>query len=35
VVVNANGRVLVLERSRAADLKATLDQLPPDVQRLP
>lgn len=35
VVVHANGRLLVLERSQAGNLKATLDQLPPDVQRLP
>jgi len=35
VVVHANGRLLVLDRGQAANLKATLDQLPPDVQRLP
>lgn len=35
VVVHANGRLLVLSRARAADLKSTLDQLPPDVLRLP
>lgn len=32
VVVHANGRILVLDRSRAADLKRILDQLPPDVR---
>lgn len=35
VVVHANGRLLVMHRDRAADLKATLDTLPPDVLRLP
>jgi mannose-1-phosphate guanylyltransferase len=35
VVVHANGRLLVCDRARAADLKATLDHLPPDVLRLP
>lgn len=35
VVVAANGRVLVLDRARAADLKAILDTLPPEVRDLP
>ncbi len=35
VVVRANGRVLVLHRSLAADLKRVLDSLPPDVRELP
>jgi mannose-1-phosphate guanylyltransferase len=35
VVVHANGRLLVLDRTRAADLKATLERLPADVVRLP
>jgi mannose-1-phosphate guanylyltransferase len=34
VVVVANGRVLVLDRARAADLKAILDTLPPEVRIL-
>ena len=32
VVVRANGRILVMHRSKAAELKATLDQLPSDVR---
>jgi mannose-1-phosphate guanylyltransferase len=35
VVVAANGRVLVLDRARVADLKATLEHLPPEVRELP
>jgi len=35
IVVVANGRVLVLRRSQAADLKRILDALPPDVRNLP
>ena len=35
VVVHANGRVLVMDRSRAPDLKRTLDALPPDLRELP
>lgn len=35
VVVNANGRILVMPRSRAADLKTILDRLPGDVKDLP
>jgi mannose-1-phosphate guanylyltransferase len=35
VVIHANGRLLVMDRSRAADLKRTLDRLPPDVRELP
>lgn len=35
IVVAANGRVLVLNRSNAADLKRTLDALPNDVRELP
>jgi mannose-1-phosphate guanylyltransferase len=34
VVVHANERTLVLDRSRAADLKHTLDLLPPNVRAL-
>jgi mannose-1-phosphate guanylyltransferase len=34
VVVHANARTLVLDRARAADLKLTLDALPPDVRDL-
>jgi len=32
VVVQANGRVLVMRRDRAADLKQLLDAMPPDVR---
>ncbi len=35
VVVEANGRILVLDRGRAADLKKTLDALPASVRELP
>jgi mannose-1-phosphate guanylyltransferase len=35
IVVSANGRVLVMHRAGAADLKRTLDALPPDVRELP
>ena len=35
VVVRANGRVPVLHRRMAADLKRVLDSLPPDVRELP
>jgi mannose-1-phosphate guanylyltransferase len=35
VVIQANGRILVLDRSRAADLKRTLDALPAEVRDLP
>ncbi len=35
VVVHANGRTLVLHRSRAPDLKKVLDRLPEDVRILP
>lgn len=34
VVVHANRRTLVLDRARAAELKLTLDALPPDVREL-
>lgn len=34
VVVQANQRTMVLERSRAPELKLTLDQLPPEVREL-
>ncbi len=34
VVVHANARTLVLERSRAVDLKKILDTLPADVREL-
>jgi mannose-1-phosphate guanylyltransferase len=35
VIVAANGRVLVLDRARAADLKHTLDLLPDEIRELP
>jgi mannose-1-phosphate guanylyltransferase len=35
VVVRANGRILVMPRSQAADLKSLLDELPADVRDLP
>jgi mannose-1-phosphate guanylyltransferase len=35
IVVHANDRVLVLDRNRAADLKQTLDALPPGIRELP
>lgn len=35
VIVAANGRVLVIDRSRAGDLKQTLDRLPPQIRDLP
>ena len=35
VVVHANGRVLVMDRARAPDLKRALDALPPGVRELP
>jgi len=35
VIVHANGRILVMPRQAAADLKSILDQLPPDVRDLP
>jgi mannose-1-phosphate guanylyltransferase len=35
IAVVANGRVLVISRSRAADLKRILESLPPDVRNLP
>lgn len=34
VVVEANGRVLVMNRSRAGDLKTILDALPPDIREI-
>jgi len=34
VVVQANGRILVLDRARAADIKSLLQALPPDVRNL-
>lgn len=34
VVVYANNRILVMDRGRAADLKQTLGELPPDVREL-
>jgi mannose-1-phosphate guanylyltransferase len=34
VVVQANGRILVLDRARAADLKRVLEALPPEVRNL-
>lgn len=35
VVVHANGRILVMNRSRAANLKQLLDALPPAIRDLP
>ena len=35
IAVIANGRVLVIRRSEAADLKRILDALPPDIRNLP
>ncbi len=35
VVVTANGRVLVMDRARAADLKRVIDALPADIRELP
>ena len=35
VVVNANGRILVVSRSRADDIKRVLDRLPPEIRDLP
>lgn len=35
IVIAAGGRVLVLDRARAAELKATLEAVPPDVRDLP
>lgn len=35
VVVHANGRILVMSRRRAADLKSVLDQLPAEVREIP
>ena len=34
VVVHANGRILVMSRERAGDLKRVLNQLPPEVRDL-
>ena len=35
VVVSANGRVLVMDRARAADLKRCVDDLPAEIRELP
>jgi mannose-1-phosphate guanylyltransferase len=35
VVVEANGRILVMARPRAADLKDTLEAIPPEIRELP
>jgi mannose-1-phosphate guanylyltransferase len=35
VVVQANGRILVMARSQAAELKRILDALPPEIRELP
>jgi mannose-1-phosphate guanylyltransferase len=35
IVVEANGRVLVLARSQAAELKRILERLPPEIRELP
>lgn len=35
VVVSANNRILVIPRTRAAELKQVLERLPPDVRELP
>lgn len=34
IVVEANGRLLIMDRARAADLKRVLDILPPDVREV-
>ncbi len=34
IIVEANGRLLVMDRARAADLKRVLDALPPDVREV-
>lgn len=34
VVVEANGRILIMDRSRAADLKAILERLPPGIREV-
>jgi hypothetical protein len=34
VVVEANGRILVMARDQAANLKQTLEALPPDVREV-
>jgi mannose-1-phosphate guanylyltransferase len=34
IVVEANGRLLIMDRARAADLKRVLDALPPDVREV-
>jgi mannose-1-phosphate guanylyltransferase len=34
VVIEANGRVLVMNRAAAAGLKTVLDQLPPEIREL-
>ena len=35
VVVAANGRVLVMDRARAADLKKCIDALPAEIREIP
>jgi hypothetical protein len=35
VIVHAHGRILVMPRRQAADLKTILDKLPPEVRDLP
>jgi len=35
VIVHAHGRILVMPRRQAADLKAILDRLPPEIRDLP
>lgn len=35
VIIHANGRILVIPREQAADLKAVLDRLPPAIRDLP
>lgn len=35
VIVHAHGRILVMPRSQAADLKSILDKLPPEIRDLP
>jgi mannose-1-phosphate guanylyltransferase len=35
IIVHANGRILIMPRQQAADLKGVLDRLPPDVRNLP
>jgi hypothetical protein len=35
IVVQANGRILVMSRARAAELKQLLDEMPEEIRELP